>query len=435
MTTFGRSLPHLRTEIPGPRSRELAARLTRVECPSFEARRHARQEEAGASQLPIVYGRAFGSNVACVDDNVFVDLTCGFGALVLGHAPPSLSDALHGQQEVLPLALGDVYASDAKVVACEMIQALFPEKGARVLLGSSGADALTAALKTAELATGRAGVLAFEGAYHGLSHGPLALCGLSNAFRQPFTSSLSPHVTFLPYPDSDATLRAVEARAIDACRAGQIGAIVVEPILGRGGCIVPPPAFLPTLRRVADASGALLVVDEVWTGMGRSGAMLASEGIVPDVVCLGKGLGAGFPVSACVGRASVMAAWGAHGGTAIHTATHFGSPLACASIRTALDELAEQNLPARALRIGATFMQMVSEAGHRVTGRGLMLGIHLDSKKAALRAASELLARGYIVLTGGVGGNVLTLTPALNVPEALLEAFVRDFSDQQKAAS
>lgn len=432
--TFGRKSPEIVTAVPGPRSRELAARLAAVECPSFEARRTARADEAGASQASIVYARGFGSNVLDADGNCYVDLTCGFGALILGHAPPALTDALANQQEVLPMALGDVYASEVKVDACEAIAALFPEAGARVLLGSSGADALTAALKTAMLATGKPGVLAFEGAYHGLSYGPLSLCGLAPSFRDPFAASLSPHVSFLQFPDADSDLDALEKRALEACRdsAAGIGAIVCEPILGRGGCVVPPPNFLAMLRRVADETGALLVVDEVWTGLGRSGSILASEGVVPDVLCLGKGLGAGFPVSACIGKTSVMAAWGAHGGTIIHTATHFGSPLASAAVLVALQEIQEQELPKRAREVGERFAQALRTAGFRVSGKGLMLGVHFSSKAEALRVCSHLLQQGYIVLTGGKRGNVVTITPALNVPEALLDGFVAALSESPR---
>ena len=429
--TFGRKSPEIIIPVPGPRSRELAARLSAVECPSFEARRTARADETGASQASIVYARGFGSNVLDADGNCYVDLTCGFGSLILGHAPPALTDALANQHEVLPMALGDVYASEVKVDACEAIASLFPEPGARVLLGSSGADALTAALKTATLATGKPGVLAFEGAYHGLSYGPLSLCGLAHAFRDPFAASLSPHVSFLPFPDAEGDLAALEKLAVDACRESSvgIGAIVCEPILGRGGCIVPPPAFLTMLRRVADQTGALLVVDEVWTGLGRAGSILASTSVVPDVLCLGKGLGAGFPVSACVGKSSVMAAWGAHGGTIIHTATHFGSPLASTAVLVALQEIQEQELPKRARDVGSRFAQELRKAGFQVTGQGLMLGIHFASKAEALRETSRLLGQGYIVLTGGTSGNVVTLTPALNVPEALLEGFVSTLTE------
>ena len=151
--------------------------------------------------------------------------------------------------------------------ACEAIAALFPEAGARVMLGLSGADAVTCALKTAALATGKPGVIAFEGAYHGLSYGPLAACGLSASFREPFAAQLGVPVTFAPYPSRDDPRGAATAleQSLGAVRTalecGTIGAVLVEPLLGRGGCVVPPDSFLPALRSLADDAGALLILD------------------------------------------------------------------------------------------------------------------------------------------------------------------------------
>jgi 4-aminobutyrate aminotransferase/(S)-3-amino-2-methylpropionate transaminase len=413
---------------PGPRSRELAKRLEVVESPAFEARRDARASSSGAEQSPIVYARGAGSNVFDVDGNRYVDLTAGFGALLLGYAPNVATDAAHAATNELPLALGDVYASELKVLACEAIASLFPEPGARVMLGLSGADAVTCALKTAALATKKMGVVAFEGAYHGLSYGPLAACGLAPSFREPFAGQLGVNVTFAPYPSVgiDESLSAVRA-ALDT---GAIGAILVEPILGRGGCVVPPASFLPALRALADEAGALLVLDEIWTGMGRSGTMLASEhaGVVADVICLGKGLGGGVPISACVGRASVMEAWGAHGGGAIHTGTHFGSPPACAAALATIAAV-RGGLAERAAELGAQWMSELASPRWTVTGRGMMLGVRLKDSAEALAVARALLQRGYIVLTGGVRGDTLTLSPALTIEPELLSAFVQALAD------
>jgi len=200
----------------------------------------------------------------------------------------------------------------------------------------------------------------------------------------------------------------------------------VEPIQGRGGCVVPPDAFLPALRALADEAGALLVVDEIWTGIGRTGAMLASVamGVVPDVLCLGKGLGGGVPVSACVGRRAVMEAWGAHGGAAVHTGTHFGSPPACAALLATLAAVQEEDLPRRASRVGAAFASELQSRGFGVRARGLMVGVVLEDASAALAVARRLLAKGFIVLTGGARGEVLTLSPALTIAPELLRAFV-----------
>jgi 4-aminobutyrate aminotransferase/(S)-3-amino-2-methylpropionate transaminase len=426
------ALPEVRVPPPGPRSRELASRLAALESPSVNARREAREQISGEDSGPIVYAEGEGVNVFDVDGNRYVDMAAGFGALLLGHRPESVARAIERQTGKLWLALGDVYPSEAKVALCERLAALYPEPGARVMLGSSGADALTAALKTAVLATGRAGVLAFEGAYHGLSHGPLAACGLRPSYREPFAEGLNPHVTFAPYPHDlislDAAMTAVEM----ALAGGRVGAVLVEPILGRGGCVVPPRAFLPALRAACDRAGSLLVSDEVWTGLGRSGSWLASvdAGIVPDVICLGKGLGGGLPISACIGSARVMASWGAHGGTTIHTATHFGSPIHCAAALATLEALDGGALPERARQVGERWMRRLRDATKspnepaEVRGRGLMIGIALAGAGARGAVVTRRLLRlGWIVLTGGAEGDVLTLTPPLEIEEALLESF------------
>jgi 4-aminobutyrate aminotransferase-like enzyme len=286
-------------------------------------------------------------------------------------------------------------------------------------------------MKTAVLATGRPNVLAFDGAYHGLSYAPLAACGLHASFREPFAGQLASFVRFAPYPaharDLDRALSAVRTEL----RRGETGAVLVEPILGRGGCIVPPAGFLRALRDLCDEAGTLLVADEIWTGLGRSGAWLASleADVVPDLVCLGKGLGGGLPISACIGREEVMRAWDARGGAAIHTATHFGAPTACAAALATLGELRRGRLALRARRVGDLWQRGIAEAlrGHGVIdvrGQGLMIGVELEGGGArALAVARKLLARGYIVLTGGTLGDVLTLAPPLTIDEGLLRGF------------
>jgi 4-aminobutyrate aminotransferase-like enzyme len=425
------ALPEIRVAPPGPVSRALAARLAAVESPAVDARREERARTSGREQAPIVYEHGEGPNVVDVDGNRYVDLAAGFGALLLGHVPARVAEAVALQERRLWLALGDVYAAEAKVTLCERLVQLHPEPGARVMLGASGADAVTAALKTAVLATGRAGVVAFEGAYHGLSHGPLAACGLRPGFREPFADQLNAHVVFAPYPRDAASLEASMTAVERALSTRAVGAVLVEPILGRGGCVVPPSGFLTALRDACTRSGALLVCDEIWTGLGRSGAWLASveAGVVADLVCLGKGLGGGLPISACIGRGSAMAAWGAHGGTTIHTATHFGAPLACAAALATLAALADRGLDVRAREVGARWADALRSALRGcgvvdVRGRGLMIGVELEGgAPRALSVTRHLLQRGWIVLTGGAAGDVLTLTPPLDIDEALLEAF------------
>jgi 4-aminobutyrate aminotransferase / (S)-3-amino-2-methylpropionate transaminase / 5-aminovalerate transaminase len=423
--------PQVRVPPPGPRSRELSARLAAVESPSVDARRKARTRATGADHAPIVYAEGEGVNVVDVDGNRYVDLVAGFGSLLLGHRPRRVARSIEQQEHRLWLALGDVCASEPKLAVCERLVKLYPEKGARVILGLSGADAITAAMKSAVLATGRPGIVAFEGSYHGLSHGPLAACGLREAYRQPFFQQLNPRVTFAPYPHDGSSLDAALTIVEDTLARGEVGAVFVEPVLGRGGCVVPPREFLPLLAAACSRAGTLLVCDEIWTGLGRSGAWLASldAGTVPDLVCLGKGLGSGLPISACIGSESVMAPWGAHGGATIHTATHFGGPVACAAAVATLDAVEEAGLVDRARTVGATFLRDLRQqtSGHGVRdvrGRGLMLGLLLEGgAERALEVTRRLLVRGWIVLTGGAAGDVLTLTPPLDIDESLLTGF------------
>jgi 4-aminobutyrate aminotransferase/(S)-3-amino-2-methylpropionate transaminase len=414
---FGRSPPSVETPIPGPSAERWVEALARTECPSLTARRARRAERSGASHDPIVWAQALGSNVRDVDGNVFVDLTAGFGVAAIGHAHPRVVRAIQEQAGKLVHALGDVHPSVPKIEICERLASMMPWE-ARVILGQNGSDAIGAALKTAVLATGRAGVIAFDGGYHGLTYAPLALCGYSSAFRDPFAAQLSPHVRFAPYPgDLAETLRAVD-EALD----GSIGAIVVEPALGRGGVVFPPEAFLPELEARCREHGALLIVDEIFTGFGRAGARFLFEGNVrPDIVCVGKALGGGMPISACIGSADVMRAWGDPDKEAIHTMTFAGHPIACAAALATLDVIDDEALIDRSARVGEAFADRLREAGCAVRGRGLMLGIERDD---ALSSVRVLLTRGYIALAAGRRAEIVSLTPPLTIDESLLDGLV-----------
>jgi 4-aminobutyrate aminotransferase/(S)-3-amino-2-methylpropionate transaminase len=379
----------------------------------------------------IVFATAIGSNVTDVDGNRYVDLAAGFGALLLGHCHPSIVRVLGLQAERLLMALGDVHPADAKVALVERLSKLYPEPGARVIVTQSGSDAITAALKTARLYTGKPGIVAFEGAYHGLGYAPLAACGLRAGYREPFSDQLNPHVTFVPYPHRQP-IADVIATVAEILAHRHVGALLVEPILGRGGCIVPTPDFVPELARLAREAGALLIADEIWTGLGRAGKKLfsVSDAVVPDLICLGKGLGGGLPVAACIGRREVMQAWRQER-EVVHTSTFAGAPLACTTALCLLDLLEQQSLAERSATLGARWLSAL-ESGlapnpivSEVRGAGLMIGIDLGERpSAAVAAQRALLERGYIVSTGGGGREVLVLTPPLTIAEPLLDSFV-----------
>jgi 4-aminobutyrate aminotransferase/(S)-3-amino-2-methylpropionate transaminase len=421
------------TPPPGPRSQQLARRLARVEYPASAARRALREETSGVSQLPLVYASALGSNVVDVDGNRYVDLTAGFGALLLGHGVGATSEALQRQSGRLWHALGDVYSADTKIELLEALAALAPFPDARVLLGQSGADAVSAALKTACLTTGKPAVVAFSGAYHGLSYGPLAACGYRESFRAPFLDQLNPHVRFVPFPRDAASAPAALDALDDALRPGDAGAVLIEPILGRGGCVPAPEGFLRAAGERARAASALVVVDEIWTGLGRSGALFSSvaQGLVPDLLCLGKGLGGGLPLSACLGTPEAMEGWARGRGEVVHTATFSGAPLACATALALLGELHRLDLPGLAARVGTAWMQELREAlvglpgVVEVRGAGLMVGVELASGALAFEIGRKLLAEGYLTVGGGRDYEALTLTPPLPIAPELLRGFTR----------
>ncbi|MEQ9322148.1 MAG: aspartate aminotransferase family protein [Polyangiaceae bacterium] len=415
-----------------PRTDEHLARLAAVDCPAFGHRRHTR-EGAADGATPLVLARGEGDVLVDVDGRRFVDLAAGFGAAVLGHGHPVILEAIEGQSRRLVQGLGDVFSSDTKINLLEQLAALHPGEHPKVLLGQSGGDAVTAALKTAVLSTGRPGVLAFDGAYHGLGYGPLPACGFRASFREPFAAQLSRAVRFAPYPGlRGASEEASLAFAAEVLERDEIGAVLVEPLLGRGGCVVPPPSFLPALAELARRHGALLVADEIWTGVGRAGAWVRSvaDGVTPDILCLGKALGGGLPISACIAPTAIMEGWTRHG-EVVHTSTHAGAPLACAAALATLTELRDGDHIARAAALGDELraklvveLETLGDVARDVRGRGMMIGLELRDAATAQRLVAGLLDRGYLAITGGVDGATLTLTPALTIARAHLLGLV-----------
>jgi 4-aminobutyrate aminotransferase/(S)-3-amino-2-methylpropionate transaminase len=403
--------PELVTAVPGPASLAQARRLAKLECPELTVE----------GDPPPVWQRGRGASVWDVDGNRFVDLSAGFGAAVLGYAHPEIASAIARQAGRLQHSLGDVHPSDVRIELLETLARVLPGGLGGAILSSSGSDAVESALKTALIATGRAGVIAFEGAYHGLGLGALDATHRAQ-FREPFRARLPGRTRFAPWGDA--------AAVAGLLRAGDIGAILFEPIQGRGGLRLPPPGFLAELRRLADASGALLIADEVYTGLGRTGSWLAceSDAVLPDVVALGKALGGGLPLSVCVGRESVMRRWPGSRGEALHTHTHLGNPIGCAAALATLRTLERDGLVERARSEGARWLASLrSELGTRpgvreVRGRGFLVGVELDSGERARRATRALLAAGWIVLSEGPAADVLALTPPLDSPRELLDA-------------
>jgi 4-aminobutyrate aminotransferase/(S)-3-amino-2-methylpropionate transaminase len=407
-------LPELKTEIPGPRSRALAERLARVESPNVTCL---------APVPPIFWQRAAGANVWDVDGNRFIDLTAAFGVANTGHDHPAIVSAIEHQAASLLHGMGDVHPAAVKVELLERLAALYPGSvPARAVLGSSGSDAVESALKTAILATGKPGVIAFDGAYHGLSLGALDTTHRSD-FRDPFVGRLPGVTRFARYGDIEDVERVGDTSTTP------IGAVLIEPIQGRGGERVPPEGFLRALRSLCDERGWLLIADEIYTGFGRTGKLFACEheDVVPDLLCVGKGLASGMPLSACMGTEQTMTAWPVSRGEALHTQTFLGHPLGCAAALASIAVIEREGLVERAAALGGRAMTRLHDAldgvpaVREVRGRGLMIGVELTSGDVAAGICQALLEQGVITLPSGEAGRVLSITPPLSIGEAAFD--------------
>jgi 4-aminobutyrate aminotransferase-like enzyme len=436
----------------------------------FESRNIVLIEPDGS--WPIVWERAKGVHVWDAGGEKYLDLTAAFGVAAAGHANPRVVRAGQAQLARLPHAMGDVHPHARKAgLARELSRITFerwtkspdtrprtpnPVRG-KTIFSNSGFEAVESALKTAILATGKRSVIAFEGAYHGLGYGALNATH-RDYFRGPFRSQLREFGHFVPFPMEASARRLtsktqnqnkpvhigcdeIEKRIRKLFRRERIGAILVEPVQARGGINIPPPEFLPLLRKLCDEHGALFIVDEIYTGFGRTGKWFACEhtGVVPDLICLGKALTGGFPLSVCVGRADLMdAAWPASRGEAIHTSTFLGNPVGCAMALAQIKEIKRLNLCERSAELGEFLLsQLQSQIANRksqiqVRGLGLMAGAELrlsngkPATDAALRAVKTMLHRGFIMLPEGEYANVISFTPPLTITKTQLAKAVTE---------
>lgn len=422
----GDELPAPAGRIPGSASRSLAQRLRAVE---------SRNITHVTETFPVFWSEARGAAVRDADGSVFVDLTAGFGVAHAGHSHPRVAAAIARQARRLAHGLGDVHPPEIKVELLERLAAIAPGDLSVCILGSAGAEAIEAALKTAVLRTGRGGVLAFEGGYHGLTYGALALTHRAE-FRAPFVGQLFAGVRHVPYPgvsDGDDLARVLDAvdRAIDLAEGTDwpIGAIVVEPIQGRGGIVVPPQGFLSALRTRCDGARILLVLDEIYTGVGRTGRWFACEhdAVVPDILVAGKALTGSVPLSVAIGSRAVMDAWLASTGEAVHTSTFLGNPIACAAALAQLQVIEDEGLLARATELGRRIHAATTRWVARVPlvraarGQGLLQAVVLERPVAAT-VMEAALSRGVLVLPEGAANDVLAITPPAVMTDAQLDA-------------
>lgn len=401
---------------------------------------------------PVVWQKAKGMHVWDAEGKRYLDLTAAFGVAACGHAPKEIVEVGTRQMRTLMHAMGDVHPHEGKAnLARELSRWTFERwsntpantQGTRLkgktIFCNSGFEAVESALKTAHLTTGKQGVIAFKSGYHGLGYGALSVTHRKH-FRGGFLSQLKQFGHFAPFPTEESeaakSLMAIES----ILKKKPIGAVIMEPIQSRGGLNIPPNGFLKQIRQLCDKHEVCLILDEIYTGFGRTGKWFACEHdtVLPDLICVGKALTGGFPMSACIGRSDLMdQAWPPSQGEAIHTSTYLGHPVGCAMALAQLQQLKALKLAQAAQRKGNFWLSLLRQTfvswSDRVIprGRGLMLGIEIRDQhgkpdgNTVIRWTTELLLDGVIVLPEGDNGEVLGISPPLIISEKEMQLATR----------
>jgi 4-aminobutyrate aminotransferase / (S)-3-amino-2-methylpropionate transaminase / 5-aminovalerate transaminase len=417
---------NLVTEIPGPKSTAL------------QGRRAMAVAGGVGSTVPVYAADADGGVIVDIDGNSFIDFGSGIAVTTVGASNSAVGDAVAEQARHFTHTCFMITPYEGYVAVAERLNHLTPgDHQKRTVLFNSGAEAVENAIKVARLATGRDAVVAFDHAYHGRTNLTMALTAKAMPYKYGF-GPFAPEIYRVPasYPYRDG-LSGPEAAALAISQmdkqigADQIAAIIIEPVMGEGGFIVPAPGFLPAIANWARSNEIVFVADEVQSGFARTGAWFASEheDLIPDLVTMAKGIAGGMPLSALTGRADLL--------DAVHSGglggTYGGNPVACAAALAAFDVMAELDLPGRAREIEVIAggrlhaMAAVTEEIGEVRGRGAMLAIelvHRDGKDPNPELAKALvaacLAKGVVLLSCGTYGNVIRLLPPLVINDELL---------------
>jgi len=404
--------PRLITEVPGPEALARIERDRKVTSPSLPR------------AYPFVPRRGAGSVVEDVDGNLFLDLNAGIAVTSTGHAHPRVVDAIQRQaEELIHYSASDFFLPIYSDV-CERLDGIAGmSKPARSFLTNSGTEAVEAGIKLARYATGRQYVIAFFGSFHGRSYGSVSLTASKARYRTGF-GPLLPGVLHSFFGDFEYLEEVLFKRLVSP---NEVAAIVVEPILGEGGYVLPPEGWFRYLRELCSRHGILLVADEVQSGMGRTGKMWAIQhfGAEPDILLVGKGIASGMPLGAMIARDDLMT-WeiGAHG------STYGGNPLSCAAALATID-LMEDGLIENAERLGSFLLDGLREIQARrplikeVRGLGLMIGIEFEDHDTMIAVEQAAFRRGLLVL--GAGDDVVRMSPPLvfdrDQAETALEVF------------
>jgi len=405
------------------------------------ARRSAAVARGVATAFPVFAGKAEGAEIWDVEGRRYIDFAAGIAVLNTGHRHPKVIAAAKQQLDAYTHTAFQVLPYEPYVALCERLNALAPFSGeAKSLLFSTGAEAVENAIKIAKAATGRPGIIAFAGGFHGRTAMTMALTGKVAPYKQKF--GISPagvyHVPFPATPldvDVSDALRALQLLFRTDIAPSDVAAIIVEPVQGEGGFWPAPVELLKALREICDSHGIVLIADEVQTGFARTGKMFGIEhsGIEPDIITVAKALGGGFPLSGVIGRAALMDAVepGGLGGT------YAGNPVACAAAIAVLDIIKDEGLVARANEIGATMHAALKRMSQRndavpmasIRGPGAMVafdivtrrGTNTPDAETTKRVVQAALGHGLVLLSCGVFGNTIRLLCPLTISDAQLK--------------
>jgi 4-aminobutyrate aminotransferase len=419
--------PTIATELPGPHARRVLERDAEFTSPSLPR------------AYPLVPARGAGAVVEDVDGNVFIDFNAGIAVCSTGHSHPEVVSALKRQSEELLHYSASDFFLPIYSETCARLDEIAPFEGpAKSFLTNSGTEAVEAAIKLARLNTRRQYIIGFFGAFHGRSYGSVTLTASNAKYKSGFGPML-PGIVHAPYADrlSDYTdlehpetpNYIEEVLFTRTVPADEVAAIILEPILGEGGYVVPPRPWVENLRRICDENGILLIADEVQSGMGRTGKMWAIEhfGVVPDIVAAGKGIASGLPLGAMIAKSELMT-WskGAHG------STYGGNPLSCAAALVTID-LIEKELMGNANEIGSFLLDGLEALRNEhtaivdVRGRALMIGVEFTTPEIAHAVEEASFHKGVLVL--GCGDKSIRMSPPLMIDRAQAEAGLRLFSE------
>ncbi len=415
--TQARTVPSIVTELPGPRA---AAHV------EFD---HSWTSPSLPRAYPMVPVRGTGCTVEDIDGNLFLDFAAGIAVNSTGHSHPRVVEAIRRQAgELIHFSASDFYLPIYAQAAAELAR-IAPMSGpARVFIGNSGAEAIEASLKLARYHTRRPNVVGFIGGFHGRTYGALSLTPSKAKYHAQF-GPLLPGFYHVPYGSEG--IDELESRVFKRLMpADEFAAIVVEPIQGEGGYVVPDDAFLPRLRELCDRHGILLIADEVQSGAGRTGRMWAIEhwGVEPDILLTAKGIASGMPIGAMIARAELMD-WG----PGAHGSTYGGNPVALAALMETVKLLEEgliDNAAARgtqALRGLRPLLELHPDLVRDVRGKGLMVGVQLDSSVTADAVQLQAFKRGLLVLEAG--DDCVRMSPPLVVTEEEMATAIRLFSE------